>query len=237
MTIVNVGISHRSAPAGALERLAGFCGEPHAVLRSLRALSGVDEIVVLSTCNRVEVYAAVSGSADQSARCIAGLLADRAKLLPVDMNRLARLRVDGAAAEHLFTVTSGLDSMAIGEQQIVGQVKAAARHAATAGTSGPTLTGLFDAALRTSKRVRTETTIDNAGVSLTRAGIDMARDHVGELADTRSWSAPAASAGSRLICCIGPGPGSRSSAAARPARCRWPRQWQAAWCRSVRCLA
>jgi glutamyl-tRNA reductase len=182
MTIVNVAFSHRTATAEALERLAGFTGEQHGVLRNLQALSGVDEVVVLATCNRVEVYAATSSPGEQVARSVACLLANGTDLPADDVLQLGRVRFDGAAAEHLFAVACGLDSMAVGEEQIVAQVKASARHAAEAGTTGPALTRLFDAALRASKRARTETTIGTAGVSLARAGLDLARAHVGELA-------------------------------------------------------
>jgi glutamyl-tRNA reductase len=82
----------------------------------------------------------------------------------------------------LFSVACGLDSMAVGEDQIVAQVKAAARAAAAAGTTGPAVTGLIDAALRASKRARTQTTISTAGISLARAGLDLAGAHLGGLA-------------------------------------------------------
>jgi glutamyl-tRNA reductase len=83
----------------------------------------------------------------------------------------------------LFSVACGLDSMAVGEEQIVAQIKAAARVAAAAGTTGPAITGLIDAALRASKRARTQTTISTEGISLARAGLDIAAAHLGGLAD------------------------------------------------------
>ena len=95
---------------------------------------------------------------------------------------MARVRVGGAAAEHLFSVACGLESMALGEEQIVAQIKAAARAAAAAETTGPAITGLIDAALRASKRARTQTTIGTAGISLARAGLDIAAAHLGGLA-------------------------------------------------------
>ncbi|HKC28540.1 MAG TPA: glutamyl-tRNA reductase, partial [Jatrophihabitans sp.] len=182
MTIVNVGISYRTAPAATLEKLAVLPGDQQAALGHLRALSGVDEVFLLSTCNRVEVYAAAVGPAEEVARCVTALLADRAELPADVVQRLAGVRIDGAAAEHLFAVVCGLDSMAVGEEQIVAQVKAAARNAAAAGTTGSILTGLLDSALRASKRARTETTIGTSGVSLVRAGLDAAREHLGDLA-------------------------------------------------------
>jgi glutamyl-tRNA reductase len=183
MTIVNVGLSHRFAPAEMLEKLAVPLGELGEVLTRLHAVPSVDEVAVLCTCNRVEVYAAASGQADQVTRAIAGLVAARGRLPLGEILRVARIRVGAAAAEHLFSVASGLDSMAVGEEQIVAQIKAAARAAAAAGTTGPAITGLIDAALRASKRARTQTTISTEGISLVRAGLDIAAAHLGGLAD------------------------------------------------------
>jgi glutamyl-tRNA reductase len=182
MTIVNVGVSHRLATAETLEKLAVPLAELGEVLPRLHALPSVDEVAVLCTCNRVEVYAAASGQAGEVTRAVAGLLAARGRLPLGEVLPVARTRVGGAAAEHLFSVACGLDSMAVGEEQIVAQIKAAARVAAVAGTTGPALTGLIDAALRASKRARTQTTISTEGISLARAGLDIAAEHLGGLA-------------------------------------------------------
>ena len=182
MTIVNVGVSHRFAPAEILEKLTAPSAELGSVLTRLHTVPSIDEVAVLSTCNRVEVYAAASGPAEQVTRAVASLVAARAGLPVGEVLRMARIRVGGAAAEHLFSVACGLDSMAIGEEQIVAQIKAAARTAATAGTTGPAITGLIDAALRASKRARTQTTIGTEGISLARAGLDLAAAHLGGLA-------------------------------------------------------
>jgi glutamyl-tRNA reductase len=178
MTIVNVGVSYQTAPPGVLEKLALLPGEPSDMLAELQARSGIDEVFVLSTCNRVEVYAATQGPAEQTVRTVAGVLAARGGMPVGEVVRLARIHVGDAAAEHLFSVTCGLDSMAVGEEQIVAQVKAAGRDAAAAGTTGPILIALLDAALRTSKRARSETGIGTAGISLGRAGLDLARAHL-----------------------------------------------------------
>ena len=183
MAIVNVGVSHRFAPAEILEKLAVPPAELGSVLTRLHAVPSIDEVAVLSTCNRVEVYAAASGPAGQVTRAVASLVAAQARLPVGEVLRMARIRVGGTAAEHLFSVACGLDSMAIGEEQIVAQIKAAARTAATAGTTGPAITGLIDAALRASKRARTQTTIGTEGISLARAGLDLAAVHLGGLAD------------------------------------------------------
>jgi glutamyl-tRNA reductase len=186
MTIVNVGLSHRFAPAEMLEKLAVPSAELDDVLTRLHTVPSIDEVVVLSTCNRVEVYAAASGPAEQVTRAVTGLMASRGQVRTGEVLRMARTRVGGAAAEHLFSVACGLDSMAIGEEQIVAQIKAAARAAAAAGTTGPVITGLIDAALRASKRARTQTAISTEGISLARAGLDVAAAHLGGLAERRA---------------------------------------------------
>jgi glutamyl-tRNA reductase len=182
MTIVNLGISHRIAPPDVLEKLAVPSAQRGMVLIRLRAVPAIDEVAVLSTCNRVEVYAAAHGPAGPVARAIADVLGAYGRVASREVLRMARIRVGGAAAEHLFTVACGLDSMAIGEGQIVAQIKDAARAAAAAGTTGPAIIGLIDAALRVSKRARTQTTISTEGISLTRGGLELARAHLGDLA-------------------------------------------------------
>ena len=182
MTIVCLSLSHRFVPAEVLEKLAVPAGELGEVLARLHAVPGIDEVVVLSTCNRVEVYAAVSGPAGRVSGAVAGLMGARGPVAAGEVLAMARMRVGGAAAEHLFSVACGLDSMAVGEDQIVAQLKAAARAATTAGTAGPAVTGLIDAALRASKRARTQTTIGTQGISLARAGLDVAAAFLGGLA-------------------------------------------------------
>jgi glutamyl-tRNA reductase len=182
MTIVSLSLSHRITPAEVLEKLAVPSAQQGSVLARLHAVPSIDEVVVLSTCNRVEVYAAAHGPAGQVSGALADLLAAHGQVPVGDVMRMARIRVGGAAAEHLFSVACGLDSMAVGEDQIVAQIKAAARAAAEAGTTGPAITGLIDAALRASKRARTQTTISTEGISLARAGLDLADAHLGGLA-------------------------------------------------------
>jgi glutamyl-tRNA reductase len=182
MTIICLSLSHRFVAAGVLEKLAVPAGELGEVLARLHAVPGVDEVAVLSTCNRVEVYAAVSGPAGRVTGAVAGLVAARGHVPAGQVMRMARIPVGRAAAEHLFSVACGLDSMAVGEDQIVAQIKAAARQAAAAGTTGPAVAGLIDAALRASKRARTQTTISTEGISLARAGLDLAAAHLGGLA-------------------------------------------------------
>jgi glutamyl-tRNA reductase len=182
MTIVSLSVSHRIAPTELLEKLAVPATELDDLLTRLHAVPTIDEVVVLSTCNRVEVYAATPGPVEQATQAVAALLAAHGRVQVGDVVRMAGIRVGGAAAEHLFSVACGLDSMAVGEEQIVAQIKSAARAAAAAGTTGSVITGLIDAALRASKRARTETTISTEGISLARAGLDLAAAHLDGLA-------------------------------------------------------
>ena len=213
MTIVCLSLSHRFVPAEVLEKLAVPAGELGEVLARLHAAQGIDEALVLSTCNRVEVYAAVSGPAEQVTGAVADLLAARGHVPADEVTRMARIRLGGAAAEHLFSVACGLDSMAVGEDQIVAQIKAAARAAAAARTAGPAVTGLIDAALAASKRARTQTTISTEGISLARAAwTSPPRTWAGSPAATRLYSGQAAPASSWPGCSARPASGG----------CRWP---------------
>jgi glutamyl-tRNA reductase len=182
MTIVSLSLSHRNTPVEVLERLVVPSSQRGSVLARLHAVPSIDEVVLLSTCNRVEVYAAAHGPVGEVTRAIADLTAAHGRVQVGEVMRMARVRIGGAAAKHLFSVACGLDSMAVGEEQIVAQIKAAARASAAVGTTGPAITGLVDAALRASKRARTETTISTEGISLARAGLDLAEAHVGGLA-------------------------------------------------------
>jgi glutamyl-tRNA reductase len=182
MTIVSLSVSHRIAPPELLESLSASPAELGELLARLHVVASVDEVVVLSTCNRIEVYAASAGPTDRVIQAVAEVMAAHGQVATDDVLLASRTRAGSQAAEHLFAVACGLDSMAVGEEQIVAQIKAAARAAAAARTSGPATTGLIDAALRVSKRARTETTISAEGASLARAGIDLAAAHFGGLA-------------------------------------------------------
>jgi glutamyl-tRNA reductase len=111
MTIVSLSLSHRFTPAEVLEKLAVPSAQRSSVLARLHAVPSIDEVVVLSTCNRVEVYAAAPGPADPVTRAIADLLAAHGRAGAREVLRLARIRVGGAAAEHLFSgrVRAGFD--------------------------------------------------------------------------------------------------------------------------------
>src|ERR1700746_956860 len=143
MTIVNVGVSYRTAPAGVLEKLAVRPGEGIGMLARMHAMSAIDEIFILSTCSRVEVYVTTRLPPEETTWAVAGVLAARGRIQVSDLLRLADINFGAAAAEHLFSVTSGPESTTMDEEQIVAQVKAAQHDAAEEGTTGPVLTGLI----------------------------------------------------------------------------------------------
>jgi glutamyl-tRNA reductase len=168
MPLVVVGINHRTAPLEVREKVVF---DPSHLPTALRALAsgGARENVIVSTCNRTELYCVLDSAADLGAwlenyhgvgRTLAGSLYERH---------------DAAAVGHAFAVASGLDSMVLGEAQILGQLKDAYRAAQASGTAGPMLNRLFQATFSVAKRVRTETRIGAHAVSVAYAAVSLAR--------------------------------------------------------------
>jgi glutamyl-tRNA reductase len=182
MSVLVVGLSHRTAPVALLEK-AALAGDAQAkLLADVAATEHTAESLVLSTCNRVEVYADVDK--------FHGALTDLSELLAryagVPLESLTPhlyVHYEDRAVAHLFSVVCGLDSMVVGESQIVGQVKHALRLAQAAGTTSRVLSGLAQQALRVGKRARTETGIDRAGRSLVTAGLAEAVRELGTLTE------------------------------------------------------
>jgi glutamyl-tRNA reductase len=173
VSLLAIGVSHRSAPLPVLERVA----LPGGAARDLaaRALAGehVDEAVVLATCNRVEVYADVSafhgGLAD-----LGQALAETTGVSLDELKDHLYVHYADRAVAHLFTVACGLDSMAVGESQVLGQLRQALRAAQETGDAGRVLDHLVQQALRVGKRAHAETGIDRAGASLVGAALHRA---------------------------------------------------------------
>jgi glutamyl-tRNA reductase len=179
MHILVVGLSHRTAPVDLRERV-DFQGRVEAALRALAARGSTHEAVVLSTCNRAEVYAA-SDDVAQSRRDLAAFMSD---FHGVDHSVLAPHLYDLAdldSARHLFRVAAGLDSLVVGEPQILGQVKEAHALATGAHTVGPVLNRLFHLSFAAGKRVRTETGLGAGAVSVSFAAVALARKIFGDL--------------------------------------------------------
>lgn len=166
MNVQVVGCNHQSAPVEFRERLAFGPEQARAALSAwCQAFPGV-EAVLLSTCNRVEVYAGGLGQPPPGMEQVAGFLADFHRLEPSELQGRLYLRRQREAARHLFAVASSLDSMVLGEPQITAQVKQAYQLAADCGSTGPVLHSAFQAALRAARRVARETTIHRRRVSV-----------------------------------------------------------------------
>ena len=182
MSVLVVGISHRSAPVSLLEQVTLGLGDTIEVLGELTA-GAVGEAVVLSTCNRVEIYAATDGF-HAGVDAVSDLLSRRSGVPLEELSKHLYVHWEGQAVVHLFEVACGLDSMVIGESQILGQLRRA-YGAATAGSAGRVLHELFQTGLRVGKRAHAETGIDHAGQSLVSVGLDHAVRAVGELEGRR----------------------------------------------------
>ena len=192
MTLIAAGVSHRTALVAERERLAVPSHAIGAALASLRGRFGA--AVILSTCNRTEVYVrrpdGDANPADLMDRLADANGFDRSQALP-HFYELEGLQV----ADHLFRVAAGVDSMILGEGQILGQVRAALRAAHQAGSLDPVLSRLMHAALETGKRARHETDIARFAVSVSSAAVDLARRSLGTLQGRRVLLVGAGEAG------------------------------------------
>jgi glutamyl-tRNA reductase len=185
MSVLVVGLSHHTAPVSVLER-AALTGDPLAKLLTDAVESEhVSEVVVLSTCNRIEVYADVEkfhgGVAD-----VSELLGRYTTLGRDGLTPHLYVHYEDRAVQHLFTVACGLDSMVVGEGQILGQVKAALALAQELGTAGRVLNELVQQALRVGKRAHSQTGIDKTGQSLVSVGLEQGKAAIGSLAGRRA---------------------------------------------------
>ncbi len=194
MSVLVVGLSHRSAPVALLEQLALSVDAVVKVLHDLQQATYVEEALVLSTCNRVEVYAEVSKFHGGVAE-ISELLA-RSSGVPLEsLTGHLYVHYEDAAVQHLFSVACGLESMVLGEGQILGQLRVAYRLARDEETTGRVLGRLLQQALRVGKRAHSETGIDRAGASLVQTGLSLAAERIGPLAGRRAVLVGAGSMG------------------------------------------
>jgi glutamyl-tRNA reductase len=175
-----LGTSHKTAPLALRERVALPEGRAEAFMRELGAHPEIREAVVLSTCNRTELYVVV-GDPVEAETTVLGMLARQAGLRPTELLDAIYSHRNCDAARHLYRVTSGLESMIVGEAEVQGQVKRAYETALAARTTGPLTNKLFRAALATGKRVRTETAIGAGGASVASVAVEAARTALGEL--------------------------------------------------------
>lgn len=178
MSVLVVGISHNSAPMALLEKVALTDDGVQKLIADSASCEHVTEATVIATCNRLEIYTEVErfhGSIEQISR----LLVDRAGEATEAMLPHLYVHYDDGAISHLFQVAAGLDSMAVGEGQILGQTRDALRRGQELGTVGPALNLLFQQALRVGKRTRAETDIDQVAPTLVSAALDQTTAVVG----------------------------------------------------------
>ena len=175
MSVLLVGMSHRSAPVALLERLSMDANVQHGAATALIKQPSLSEAMIISTCNRLEVYT-VTNAFHSGVEDVMRVLGEVSGVDVADLRRYLYVRYSDAAAEHIFTVASGLDSMVVGEQQIIGQVRTAYVDAAERGTVGPNLHSLAQAALHTGKRVHSETGIDDSGASMVTVALEQAME-------------------------------------------------------------
>jgi glutamyl-tRNA reductase len=184
MSLLAVGISHQTAPVALLEQFAMDVDDRAKALQELVGSDHVSEALVLATCNRVEVFAEVErfhgGVTD-----VSRVLARQAGATVEELSPYVTVHYEDQALTHLFTVAAGLDSMVIGETQVLGQLRAAYGLARAEGTAGRALHPIAQRALRVGKRVHAETGIDRAGASLVSVALDRVQDRIGDLTGAR----------------------------------------------------
>ena len=194
MSVLVVGLSHRTAPVTLLERAVVPSDELRKALDELQRSESISEVLLLSTCNRVEVYADVARFHPAVAE-VSMVLARHAGLPVSDLADHLYVHFAEAAAEHMFAVASGLDSMVIGESQILGQLRAAYALGTETGSVGKVLHDLAQTALRVGKRVHSDTGIDRAGSSVVTVALDHAEAVLGPLEGRRALLVGAGSMG------------------------------------------
>jgi len=177
MSLVLIGVNHKTAPIEVRERIAISRDDLPETTRALAAVPGVSECMIVSTCNRVEILAAV----EPDAAGLAGFLQRHFGLDPALLAPHLYEHRDQEAVRHLFRVAASLDSMVVGEPQILGQVKEAFAVARAAGTVGGQLEHLLQSTFTAAKRVRTETEIGSNSVSIASVAVELARKIFGSL--------------------------------------------------------
>ena len=180
MPILMIGLNHKVAPVEVRERLAFGPERISAALHELTCADGVKEAVLLSTCNRTEIYICTCDSSIGEAR-LNDFLAERANLPPEQLQRMSYVLRGEAAAEHLMQVAAGLDSLVLGENEILGQVRFAAEMAHAGRATGPILPALFRYAIQAGKRARSETEIGRGDISVASVVVEMAEQALGPL--------------------------------------------------------
>jgi glutamyl-tRNA reductase len=186
MEIVLIGLNHRTASVDLRERLAFTPEQARKAAEQLRSRGILEESLVLSTCNRSELYGVPREDAADSAGAAELFLVSFHQLSPIELNGSLYRHRDSHAVRHLFRVAAGLDSMLLGEAEILGQVRDAYQIALDRGETGPVLNRMFQAALEVGKRVRNETELGTRPVSVAFSGVKLAERIFGKLNNHRA---------------------------------------------------
>lgn len=184
VSIVVMGVSHRSAPLELLERCTVAAADVPKRLADLATCANVSEAVVVSTCNRTEAYV-VAEKFHAAFGEMRDFFCTLSGAAPAELSDHLYVHYDDDAARHLFRVASGLESAVVGEHEILGQVRTAWDTARTEGTAGAVLNHLFRHSISTGKRARTETGIARGTASISHAAVSMAKSHLGTLEDAQ----------------------------------------------------
>ena len=178
--IVLIGLNHKTAPIDIREKFAAVCTDGVVQLRQLAQFQPLKEVFQVSTCNRMEVLF-TTPNLDQGIGAVAGFLGETYGQTGAALKPYLYTHIDQEAVKHLFRVTCSLDSMVVGEPQILGQIKQAYRQAVEAKTSGVVLNRLLHKAFSVAKQVRTETRIGRSAVSISYAAVELAKKIFNEL--------------------------------------------------------
>ena len=185
MSLLAVGLSHRSAPLSLIERVSLSSEAAGKLLDDVVAAPAIDEAMLLSTCNRVELYASVE-KFHAGVAALSELLARHSGIPFDELSPYVYVHYEERAVQHLFSVTASLDSMLVGEHQILGQVRAAFRLAQERGDAGTALHDAVEHALHAAKRAHAETGIDAAGTTLVEFGLRLGGPSIAGLAGRRA---------------------------------------------------
>jgi len=183
MEIVLVGLNHRTAPVEVRERVSFTTEQARRAADELRSRGILEETLVLSTCNRSEIYGVPPEASHECAPGLSSFLSEFHAVRPDVLSGALYHHYDREAVRHLFRVSAGLDSMLLGEAEILGQVREAYRFAHENGATGPVLNRLFQGALEVGKRVRTETELGARPMSVAAAGVKLAERIFGKLTE------------------------------------------------------
>jgi glutamyl-tRNA reductase len=182
MNLLLCGVNHKTAPVALREKLACLIPEVGVAYDQLKAWPEITESLLYNTCNRVELMC-VTGAPEGAAALVREFFARHPEIAPVDLEAAFYTHLNQEAVQHYFRVTASLDSMVVGEPQILGQMKAAYRQATEYRATGPILNRLVHKAFSVAKRVRCETGIGDHAVSVSYAAVTMARKIFGDLAE------------------------------------------------------